>query len=225
MFRLALRDKRARLPDPILATSNSACTSPLGNVRSRRALPVLHGHRQRVSVDSGWLLTGNRRFLVGLVLASALVSDWLVRVHDAIHNRSQPLIQRAAFFAFLDVPIISHVDTEANVNFLLPLADWFSARCDDLEPPKNLPDMAVWRARLFRWDVEPARQVARPRGFGTASSQRRARRRPVRSCSLNIWTSQLSFTIRVRGSSEPATDSRPAARQPLRAFGPTPEGE
>ncbi len=73
-----------------------------------------------------WLLTENVGFLIGLVVASVVVSDLFVRVHDAIHYPGQrPFIEAQPWFAFLENHhYIHHVDTEANVNFLLPLADW-----------------------------------------------------------------------------------------------------
>jgi hypothetical protein len=50
----------------------------------------------------------------------------MVTVHDTIHRPgAHPWIERTAWFRFLDRHhYIHHVDTEANVNFLLPLADW-----------------------------------------------------------------------------------------------------
>lgn len=114
-----------------------------------------------------WLLTGNVAFLAGLVVAAAVVSDLLVRVHDAIHYPGQHrLIEAQAWFRFLERHhYIHHVDTEANVNFLLPLADWLFgtmrrrltaeevARHGTLEEAKAHP---AGRS-------EPAREVARPR--------------------------------------------------------------
>jgi hypothetical protein len=73
-----------------------------------------------------WLLTANVAFLAGLVAASVLVSDLFVRVHDAIHYPGlHRFLEGRSWFHFLETHhYIHHVDTEANVNFLLPLADW-----------------------------------------------------------------------------------------------------
>ena len=115
----------------------------------------------------GWLLTHSLAFLIGLVMSSVLVSDLLVRVHDAIHHPGQHYIVEAQpWFKFLEAHhYIHHVDTEANVNFLLPLADWLFGtlrrhltidelgRCGSLEEAKT--------SRLGM--SEPAMQVARPR--------------------------------------------------------------
>lgn len=72
------------------------------------------------------LLVGGAPLLAGLVLASVVVSELMVSVHDAIHRPgSHPLVESRAWFRFLDHHhYIHHVDTEANVNFLLPLSDW-----------------------------------------------------------------------------------------------------
>jgi len=115
----------------------------------------------------GWLLTGNVGFVVGLVAASAVVSDLFVRVHDAIHYPSQHrLIQAQPWFHFLEVHhYIHHVDTEANVNFLLPLADWLfgtmrrSLTAEELARHGTLAEAKA--NPLGR--SEPAREVARPR--------------------------------------------------------------
>lgn len=73
-----------------------------------------------------WLLTHGLPFLTGVAIASAVVSDLFITVHDAIHRPgTHPLLERQPWFHFLDAHhYIHHVDTEANVNFLLPLSDW-----------------------------------------------------------------------------------------------------
>ena len=49
-----------------------------------------------------------------------------VRVHDAIHYPGQfKFVEIQPWYPFIDRHhFIHHVDMEANVNFLLPLADW-----------------------------------------------------------------------------------------------------
>lgn len=73
----------------------------------------------------GWLITRNAAFVVGLVIASAIVSNLFVTVHDTIHRPgSHRLIESQPWFAFLDRHhYIHHVDLMCNLNFLLPLAD------------------------------------------------------------------------------------------------------
>lgn len=72
-----------------------------------------------------WLLSGNVFFLTGTLVGLIVISDLFIRVHDAIHRpAAHPWLQRQRWFRFLDDHhFIHHVDTEANVNFLLPLAD------------------------------------------------------------------------------------------------------
>jgi hypothetical protein len=55
-----------------------------------------------------------------------IVSDLFITVHDTIHRPgSHRILESQFWFKFLDNHhYIHHVDTEANVNFLLPLADW-----------------------------------------------------------------------------------------------------
>lgn len=73
-----------------------------------------------------WLLTHNAVFLGSIVVTSAIVSDLFVRVHDAIHYPGQyKFVEMQPWYPFIDRHhFIHHVDMEANVNFLLPLADW-----------------------------------------------------------------------------------------------------
>jgi len=73
-----------------------------------------------------WLLSQSIPFLAGTVSALVIISDLFIRVHDAIHRpAAHSLLQRQRWFRFLDDHhFIHHVDTEANVNFLLPLADF-----------------------------------------------------------------------------------------------------
>jgi hypothetical protein len=72
-----------------------------------------------------WLLTGDVPFLVGLVAASAVVSNLFVVVHDTIHRPgSHRIVEAQPWFAFLDRHhYIHHVALGTNLNFLLPLAD------------------------------------------------------------------------------------------------------
>jgi hypothetical protein len=73
-----------------------------------------------------WLLTGNRWFLLSSLVTLVVISDLFVRVHDAIHYPGQfRFIEAQPWYPFIDRHhFIHHVDMEANVNFLLPLADW-----------------------------------------------------------------------------------------------------
>jgi hypothetical protein len=73
-----------------------------------------------------WLFTQNTLFLASIVLTSAIISDLFVRVHDAIHYPGRfKFVESQPWFPFIDRHhFIHHVDLKANVNFLLPLADW-----------------------------------------------------------------------------------------------------
>jgi hypothetical protein len=73
-----------------------------------------------------WWLTRSALFSGTVVVSLAVLSDLFVRVHDAIHYPGQfKLVEAQPWFPFIDRHhFIHHVDMEANVNFLLPLADW-----------------------------------------------------------------------------------------------------
>jgi hypothetical protein len=74
----------------------------------------------------GWIVSQSVPFLLGAIVGTIVISDLFITVHDAIHRPgSHPWLERQQWFRFLDEHhYIHHVDTEANVNFLLPLADW-----------------------------------------------------------------------------------------------------
>jgi hypothetical protein len=73
-----------------------------------------------------WILTDDVAFLAGAVSGTIVISNLFITVHDAIHRPgSHAKMEQQSWFCFLDEHhYIHHVDTEANVNFLLPLADW-----------------------------------------------------------------------------------------------------
>jgi hypothetical protein len=85
-----------------------------------------------LAFGAGWvggglgLLTRNPAFLLGIALASVAIARLFGEVHGAIHHPgTRPGLERRAIFAFLRRHhYIHHVDTEANANFLVPLADW-----------------------------------------------------------------------------------------------------
>lgn len=72
-----------------------------------------------------WLLSRSLPFLCGTFAGTAIISNLFITVHDAIHRPgSHPLMESQGWFRFLDEHhYVHHVDTEVNVNFLLPLAD------------------------------------------------------------------------------------------------------
>jgi hypothetical protein len=114
-----------------------------------------------------WLLTENVGFLAGLIAASAVVSDLFVRVHDAIHYPGRHrFIEAQPWFGFLETRhYIHHVDTESNVNFLLPLADWlFGTMRRTLTPDELRRHGPLEEAKAHPLGTsEPAKLVARPR--------------------------------------------------------------
>lgn len=72
-----------------------------------------------------WLVTHDGAFLAGIVVASAVVSNLFIVVHDTIHRPgSHRIVEAQPWYPFLDRHhFIHHVDLGANLNFLLPLAD------------------------------------------------------------------------------------------------------
>lgn len=154
---------------PVLAASASALhDSPLRNLGIKLAHFSFYMVLACLCIWlPSWFLTGNAGFLLGVIVASIVVSDLFVRVHDAIHYPGRyPLLERQAWVQFLDRHhYIHHVDTEANVNFLLPLADWlFGTLRRSLRPEELARHGSLEQARAHPLGrSEPARQVAAPR--------------------------------------------------------------
>lgn len=114
-----------------------------------------------------WLATHNSAFVIGLAISGVAVSDLFVRVHDAIHYPGlRPWIEKQGWFHFLETHhFIHHVDLEANVNFLLPLADLLFGtirRTLTKEETARHGTLAEAKARPVGAS-EPAAEVARPR--------------------------------------------------------------
>lgn len=107
--------------DPEAAVTTAWANSAIGLVHSAFYL----GLALVFVVTPLWLVSPRPAFLAGSLAAALVVSDLMVRVHDVIHRPgSHPLVERQPWFAFLDRHhFIHHVDTDANVNFLLPLSD------------------------------------------------------------------------------------------------------
>lgn len=114
-----------------------------------------------------WLLTHHVAFLAGILVTSVIVSDLFVRVHDAIHYPGiHRVIEAQPWFHFLEVHhYIHHVDTEASVNFLLPLADWlFGTMRRRLTEEELAKHGSLEEAKAIPIGMsEPAHTVARPR--------------------------------------------------------------
>jgi sterol desaturase/sphingolipid hydroxylase (fatty acid hydroxylase superfamily) len=79
-----------------------------------------------VVAGSGWGLTGNPFFCAGVGGAGVVLFSLFGKVHGTIHRPgTHPRLEAQPWFAFLERHhYIHHVDTEANENFLVPLADW-----------------------------------------------------------------------------------------------------
>ena len=121
-----------------------------------------------------WLLSRDRWFLLSTVLTLVVISDLFVRVHDAIHYPGQfKFIEAQPWFPFIDRHhFIHHVDMEANVNFLLPLADLCYgtmrtsltdaeiAKHGTLEEAKAIPIGHSEPASVFAAQLKASRSIA-----------------------------------------------------------------
>ena len=119
-------------------------SGPAKRLSIRKRTPDIHGQRIRNAgvrlahfawyVSFGvvfiwvpsWFATHNVAFMAGLVVASLVVSNLFIVVHDTIHRPgSHRIVEAQPWFAFLDNHhYIHHVSMGANLNFLLPLGDW-----------------------------------------------------------------------------------------------------
>jgi sterol desaturase/sphingolipid hydroxylase (fatty acid hydroxylase superfamily) len=76
-------------------------------------------------VAAAWALTRNGPFVADAALVGATFVALAVHVHDAVHCPGHSPLERFRWFWALDRHhYLHHIDTRANVNFLLPIADW-----------------------------------------------------------------------------------------------------
>lgn len=113
---------------PILGTDlNEFSTEPMTNALTRAAHFCFYfGLGLVLIIAPAWFSTHDLALVAGAVCALVVISNLFITVHDTIHRPgSHPLLEKQSWFRFLDNHhYIHHVDTSANVNFLLPLADW-----------------------------------------------------------------------------------------------------
>jgi hypothetical protein len=71
-----------------------------------------------------WLATGDAAFVTSAGVVSTVFVALAVHVHDAVHCPGHSPLERFGWFWALDRHhYLHHIDTRANVNFLLPLSD------------------------------------------------------------------------------------------------------
>jgi sterol desaturase/sphingolipid hydroxylase (fatty acid hydroxylase superfamily) len=76
-------------------------------------------------VAVAWALTQNGPFVAAGAIVGVTFAALAVHVHDAVHCPGHSPLERFRWFWALDRHhYLHHIDTQANVNFLLPIADW-----------------------------------------------------------------------------------------------------
>ena len=72
-----------------------------------------------------WLITGSLLYTGTTIIASGFIAYWLASVHGAIHSPKDRWFERMSWFQWLNRHhYVHHIDVGANVNFMLPLADF-----------------------------------------------------------------------------------------------------
>jgi len=79
-----------------------------------------------VAGAAAWAATRSPGFCAGIVAGSMVIVRLFGAVHGTIHRPGRhPWVEAQPWFPYLvRHHFIHHVDTEANANFLVPLADW-----------------------------------------------------------------------------------------------------
>jgi sterol desaturase/sphingolipid hydroxylase (fatty acid hydroxylase superfamily) len=76
-------------------------------------------------VAGAWAFTRNGAFVATCAFVGATFVALAVHVHDAVHCPGHSPLERFRWFWALDRHhYLHHLDTRANVNFLLPIGDW-----------------------------------------------------------------------------------------------------
>lgn len=103
---------------------------------------------------AAWLVTGNATFTATFVAGAGVIIGLAIHLHDAIHCPGHSPLERARWFRWLDRHhYVHHVDTRANVNFLLPLGDLLMGT---LRRDLRQDELARWPT------YERAREVVHP---------------------------------------------------------------
>ena len=118
-----------------------------------------------------WLITKNIFLFISTLISTIIICHIVVTVHDAIHYPTQhPSIQNQKWFKFLDNHhLIHHIDTEKNVNFLLPICDFlfgtirFSLSGNEIN---KFGTLEIAKKNLLG-NSEPAREVLKRREYIT----------------------------------------------------------
>ncbi len=110
-----------------------------------------------------WLITKNGVLLTSTLISTIIICHIVVTVHDAIHYPlKHPYIQNQKWFKFLDNHhLIHHIDTEKNVNFLLPVCDFLfgTIRLSLSNDEKNrFGTLDIAKKNLLGYS-EPAREI------------------------------------------------------------------
>lgn len=105
-------------PDRACQTSRETFFAALGQAVFYAAFSV-------PLVAAAWAITLNPVFAAASAAVGALFVALAVHVHDAVHCPGHSPLERFRWFWALDRHhYLHHIDTRANVNFLLPIADW-----------------------------------------------------------------------------------------------------
>lgn len=97
----------------------------------------------------GALVTKHLAFLGGVCAAGVVITLTFTRVHASIHHPgAHRWLERLPWFPFLARHhYLHHLDTEANANFLLPIADWLFGTLRRPEPGTDLIEAGRAMAR------------------------------------------------------------------------------
>ncbi len=101
-----------------------------------------------------WFFTNNLLFTASAIITGLTVCYLFIRVHDLMHYPANRWMERQLWFRFVDRHhYIHHIDTDVNLNFLLPLCDLLFGT---LKLEANEKERNLWptfeQAKLFHGD-------------------------------------------------------------------------
>jgi sterol desaturase/sphingolipid hydroxylase (fatty acid hydroxylase superfamily) len=101
-----------------------ACTTPGETTLAALGQALFYTSFLLPIVAIAWMVTANGAFVVAGGIVGTAVVGLAVHVHDAVHCPGHSPLERFRWFWALDRHhYLHHIDTRANVNFLLPLGD------------------------------------------------------------------------------------------------------
>jgi hypothetical protein len=133
--------------------SERACRTATETIFAALGQALFYASFSLPIVALAWIVTASGAFVASAAVVATVFVALAVHVHDAVHCPGHSPLERFRWFWALDRHhYLHHIDTRANVNFLLPLGDWLLGTLRTQMTPAEAsrwPSYAAARARVL----------------------------------------------------------------------------